>query len=97
MYVGALRIELLLREVHSLKEKRGVVKRLMAEVTKTFKVAVAEVDHQDLWQRVALGVAAVSSGAGHLNRRLHTIEQAFRERPGIEVLSVTVSHLEEAS
>ena len=94
MHVAALRVDLRLRDVHSLKEKRRIVKSVSADLMRTFNVAVAEVDHQDLWQRTTLGIAAVSSSAGHLDRVLHSVERTARSRNDAEVLSVEVEYLE---
>ena len=60
MHAAALRLDLRIRDARSLKEKRQVIKSVSAHVGRTFGVAVAEVDHQDLWNRATLGVAAVA-------------------------------------
>ena len=60
-------IELHLPDVDSLKGKRHVLKGLKQKVRARFEVAVAEVDHQDVWQRATLAVAYVSADAGHAN------------------------------
>jgi len=95
MFVAALRIELRIREAHSLKEKRHVVKSLTSQLARRFGVAVAEVDHQDLWNRATLGVAAVAPQASQLDRILHTVERHVRDRSDVELLHVAVSHLED--
>jgi uncharacterized protein len=61
MVVGILRIELRLHGVRSLKEKRGVVQKLLARCRNHYPVSCAEVEHQDLWQRAALGFAVLSA------------------------------------
>lgn len=94
MYAAAVRVELRIRGVRSLKEKRHTVKSVISDLSRTFSVSVAEVDHQNLWQRATLGIAVVSSQAGHLDRQVHTIERALRSRTDVEVLSSSVSHLE---
>jgi uncharacterized protein YlxP (DUF503 family) len=94
MYAAALRIELRVRDARSLKEKRHVVKSVSSHVARTFGVAVAEVDHQDLWNRATLGVAAVAPQASQLDRILHNVERHLRERRDVEMLAVDVSHLE---
>ena len=58
-------IELHLPAVDSLKGKRHVLKGLKERVRARFEVAVAEVDHQDTWQRTTLALACVSSDARH--------------------------------
>ncbi len=95
MHAAALRIELRIRDVHSLKEKRQVVKSITSSVARTYGVCVSEVDHQELWQRATLGVAAVAPQAGQLDRILHTVERDLRRRTDVEVLEVGVSHLED--
>ena len=70
--MSAARIALGLVELHlpdaaSLKDKRHVLKGLKEKVRAKFEVAVAEVDHQDVWQRATLAVAYVSADARHAN------------------------------
>ncbi|MGH7393156.1 MAG: DUF503 domain-containing protein [Candidatus Rokuibacteriota bacterium] len=60
-------IELHLPDVDSLKGKRHVLKGLKERVRAKFEVAVAEVDHHDIWQRATLAVACVSHDARHAN------------------------------
>ena len=94
MHVGALRLELRLRMVHSLKEKRHIVKSLASHLDQTFGVAVSEVDHQELWQRATLGVAAVAPHPSQLDRILHNVQRAVRERDDVELLSSDITYLE---
>jgi hypothetical protein len=61
MVVGVLKLKLLIPENHSLKGKRGVLKRVQARVADQFNVSVAECDDQDLWQSAVLGFAAAGS------------------------------------
>lgn len=95
MHVAALRVELRLRNVHSLKEKRHIVKSVIAHLVKTFGVAVSEVDHQDKWQRCDLGIAAVAPQAGQVDRILHTVRRALDNVDEIEVLGFGVTYLED--
>jgi uncharacterized protein YlxP (DUF503 family) len=60
-------IELHLPDVDSLKGKRHVLKGLKEKVRARFEVAVAEVDHHDMWQRATLAVACVSHDSRHAN------------------------------
>lgn len=73
-------VELHLPEVGSLKEKRHVLKGLKEKVRHRFEVSVAEVDHQDSWQRAMLAVACVSQDSRHANevvsKALNFIESA---------------------
>ncbi len=81
MIVGACRVILHLPDAHSLKEKRHVVKSIIARVHNQFNVSAAEVEDQDLWQRAVLGIAVVTNDTRHAN----------------EVLSNVVNFIENAS
>ena len=65
MVVGLLTLEIHLPYAHSLKEKRHALKKLKDRLRARFNVAVAEVDHQDTWQRATLAIAYVSADAQH--------------------------------
>ena len=88
MWVGALQFDLLLGDVHSLKEKRSLVRPLIAEVRKRFELSVAEVDHLELHRRASIGVAAVSPDRAHLVDVLDAVEQLVADRSEVELLSV---------
>jgi len=60
-------VDLHLPDVDSLKGKRHVLKGLKERVRTRFEVAVAEVDHHDVWQRATLAVACVSHDSRHAN------------------------------
>jgi uncharacterized protein YlxP (DUF503 family) len=61
MVVGVLKLSLLIPENHSLKGKRGVLKRIEARVSNQFNVSVTECGDQDLWQSAILGFGIVGS------------------------------------
>ncbi|MGW2560125.1 DUF503 domain-containing protein [Streptomyces sp. NPDC001514] len=88
MYVGTLSFDLLLGDVHSLKEKRSVVRPIVAELQRKYAVAVAEVGGQNLHRRVEIGLAAVSGDPGHLTDVLDRCERLVAGRPEVELLSV---------
>lgn len=87
MWVGSLELDLLLGDVHSLKEKRSVVRPLVAELRRRYDVSVAEVDHLDLHRRAVLGVAMVSGDRGHLTEVLDAVERSVAYHPELELLS----------
>ena len=88
MYVAALTLDVLLGDVRSLKQKRGVVRPLVAELRRRYPgVAVAETGHLDLHRRAEIGVAAVSDTAGNARQVLDECERLVAARPEIELLS----------
>jgi len=88
MWVGALEFDLLLGDVHSLKEKRSLVRPLIADLRRRFDLSVAEVDHLELHRRAGVGVAAVSPDRAHLVDVLDAVERLVAFRPEVELLSV---------
>lgn len=87
MFIGSLRIDLLLGDVHSLKEKRAVIRPVIHDIRRRFEVTVAEVGHQDLHRRAEIGVVTTAADPAHCRRVLETCERAVAQRPEIEVLS----------
>ena len=87
MWIGSLEFDLLLGDVRSLKEKRSVVRPLIAEVRKRSHLSVAEVDHLD-HRRAGIGLAAVSPDRAHLIEVLDAAERLVAYRPELELLSV---------
>ncbi len=91
MVVGVCRVELRLPGNGSLKEKRQTVKSMLARLHKEYNVGIAEVGHQDVWQRAILGIVAVSVDAdyvhGLLTRVVQTIENGHW---AVEVLDYAI-------
>jgi len=93
MRIAVLHVELHIPYSHSLKEKRMVLRRVKDRLQK-FNVAVAELEHQDLWQRAALGIVAISNTGEHCEQELaaaadeiERIEPGLVTRTEIEFLS----------
>jgi uncharacterized protein YlxP (DUF503 family) len=75
----------------SLKEKRHVVKGLTQGIRQRFNVAVAEVDHQDQWQRARLAVSAVSAQGFQLRKVMHEVERFVARQPAVEIIDHTMT------
>jgi uncharacterized protein YlxP (DUF503 family) len=87
MFAGVLEIDLLLGDVQSLKEKRSLVRPIVAEVRRKFEVSVAEAGHVELHRRALIGVAVVAADAAHCVEVLEGCERLVAARPEVEVLS----------
>ncbi|TCK25356.1 DUF503 domain-containing protein [Pseudonocardia endophytica] len=87
MFVGALECDVLLGDVRSLKQKRAVVRPVLADLRR-FEVAAAEAGHLDLHRRALLGVSCVAADAGHVTALLERCERLVAARPELELLSV---------
>jgi len=73
MPIGLLTLEIHIPDARSLKDKRQVIRSLKDRLRAHFNVAVAEMDHQDLWQRATVGVVTLSGDAHHLEQCLRAI------------------------
>jgi uncharacterized protein YlxP (DUF503 family) len=87
MYIGALECDVLLGDVRSLKQKRSVVRPVLAELRRSFEVAASEAGDQDVHRRATLGVAAVASDARHAQEVLDRCESLLAAHPELELLS----------
>lgn len=87
MYVLAVRIDLHIPRAQSLKAKRAVLRPIIDGCRHRYPVAIAEVDHQDTWQRSALGISAVSSDVSHVEEMIDEVERFVWSFPEIDVTS----------
>jgi len=87
LYVGALELDVLLGDVHSLKEKRSAVRPVIAELRRRFEVSAAEAGHLDLHRRALIGIAAVAPDAEHVRDLLDACERLVAGRPELDLLS----------
>jgi uncharacterized protein len=73
MPVGLLTLELHIPDAQSLKDKRQVLRSLKDQLRREFNVAVAELDHQDTWQRSVVGVVTISNEEKHVAEVLQKV------------------------
>ena len=73
MNVGICRIKLHISESRSLKDKRRIVKSVVSRLRNQYNISVAEVDDQDLWQLVTLGISCVSNHNQHVDEILSKV------------------------
>lgn len=87
MYVGALELDVLLGDVRSLKQKRSLVRPVIAELRRRFEVSAAEAGHLDVHRRALIGVAVVAADTEHVRRVLESCERLVAGRVELELLS----------
>src|SRR3954468_22726191 len=88
MYAAAVRFDLHIPQSRSLKVKRAAIRPIVDGLRHRFHVSVAEVDHQDQWQRAAIGVAVVAESNGHLREILDSVERFVDRASDVELLEV---------
>ena len=93
MWVGLLELDVLLGDVRSLKEKRSVVRPVVAELRRRHAVAAAEAGDADLHRRTRLGVTCVAGERAHVVEVLEACERLVAGRPELELLSARLRAL----
>lgn len=88
MHVLALELDLHVPSSQSLKDKRAAIRPLIDGIRNRYPVAVAEIDHQDKWQRAVVGVAAVSGSVGHVETLIDDVERFVWSFPEIDVVAI---------
>ena len=87
MHVGVCRVTLRLPGNQNLKGKRQVAQSIISRVRSKFNVAIAEVEDNQLWQRLTLGISCVSNNSRHANEVLSKVMQYIEEtRNDVELL-----------
>lgn len=90
MWIGFAEFDYLLGDVHSLKQKRSVIRPIISELKTRFAVAVSETEHREVHRRTGIGVAMVSADRAHVVEVLEAVERFAARRPEVELLSARV-------
>ena len=87
MPIGLLTLEIHIPDAQSLKDKRQVLRSLKDRLRARFNVAVAELDHQETWQRAQVGIVTLSDDAAHLDQSLRAVFDEAEQLLGRELVS----------
>ena len=87
MWIAWIEFDILLGDVHTLKEKRAIVRPLVAELRRRFEVSAAEVGGQSLYRRAELGAVLVTADRAHAVEVLDAVERYVAVRPELDLLS----------
>ncbi|PFA67841.1 hypothetical protein CN378_10010 [Bacillus sp. AFS015802] len=85
--------ECMIHDSHSLKEKRAVLQRIMSRLKQKFNVSVAEIGHQDVWQRTRIAIVAVASSKAASEREIEHALKFMDSFPEWERLETQVESL----
>src|SRR5580700_4197655 len=95
MPIGLLTLEIHIEDAQSLKDKRQVLRSLKDRLRARFNVAVAELDHQYLWQRSRVGVVSISGDGKHLEESLSAIAAESERVLGRDLVSQEIEYFED--
>ena len=90
MYIGVCEIKLRAVWVHSLKEKRMVVRRITERVAQKFNVSITEIADLDIHQSIIIGVAAISNSKEMLEKRLDQVIDFIENITDAEILDINI-------
>jgi uncharacterized protein YlxP (DUF503 family) len=96
MPIGLLTLEIHIADAQSLKDKRQVLRSLKDRLRAHYNVAVAELEHQELWQRSRVGVVSISGDGKHLEESMETIAAESERVLGRDLLSRQIEYLEDS-
>jgi len=94
VHAAAVRFDLHVPQSRSLKSKRAAIRPIVDGLRHRFRVSVAEVDHQDQWQRAAIAAAVVAGSDSQLRDVLAAIERFVVAAADVELLDVETAWLE---
>jgi uncharacterized protein len=92
MPVGLLTLEIQFPYAHSLKEKRAVLQKLLNRLQTRFNIAVAELDHQDVWQRATIGMVSISGSQALLESLLQQVLAEAEKILGHDVMQYSLEY-----
>jgi uncharacterized protein len=93
MVVGSARVRLYMRQSQSLKDKRQAVRSIKDRIAGMFNVSIAEVDDQDKWQSIVLGIAAVGNEGTHVKSTLQKVVDKIRANPHASLVDFQIEIL----
>jgi uncharacterized protein len=94
MPIGLLTLEIHIPDARSLKDKRQVLRSLKDRLRAHHNVAVAELEHQELWQRSRVGVVSISGDSQHLEELLEAIAAESERILGRDLVSQEIDYFE---
>ncbi|WP_404459276.1 DUF503 domain-containing protein [Oceanobacillus kapialis] len=86
-------VECMMYDGHSLKQKRSVLKRLMAKLRNSFNVAVTELDYHDLWQRTKIGIVTISNDYVHSVKVMQEVMKVIDAYSELERTETTIERM----
>jgi uncharacterized protein YlxP (DUF503 family) len=90
MHVGVATIHLEVTDALTLKDKRQVIRSLVARTRNAFNVAIAEVGDLDSHTLAIIGVAAVANDQGYVHGLLEKVVDLFEREPRALVLDYAI-------
>lgn len=88
MKILVMRVTLRASWVHSLKEKRMVVKSIVQKIKNKFNISVAEADEQDIHKTIVIGIAGVCLTSAQADSTAENIITFIEENTDAEIVDI---------
>jgi uncharacterized protein YlxP (DUF503 family) len=86
MFVAVVSVDIRIGDKNSLKGKRRILRSIIDRIKNKFNVSIAEVGHNDLWQRAMIGFSIVSNSKAHVNSSADKVLNFLHEFPDIDII-----------
>ncbi|OPJ55795.1 DUF503 domain-containing protein [Alkalithermobacter paradoxus] len=93
MIIGSCKIELMIYEVSSLKEKRHVIKSIIERLKARYNISIGEVGMNDKWQRSQIGFVCVSNSSNHANEVIDKVIDFIENDGRVEIINTEMEIL----
>lgn len=90
MYIGVCEVKLRAVWVHSLKEKRMIVRRITDRVAQKFNVSIAEIADLDVHQSIIIGIASISNSRDVVEQTLDKVVDFIESITDAEILDINI-------
>lgn len=88
MKILVIQVTLRAEWVHSLKEKRMVIKSLIQKLSNKFNISVSEVDKQDIHQILVIGIAGICASSAQADSTMENIIRFIENNTDAEIISI---------
>lgn len=88
MFIAIAKIDLLIYEAASIKDKRQVIRSILDKFKNKTSIAACEVAHHDLWQKATIGISCVSNDKGIVEKEISWAIRCLDERYEIEIIEI---------
>jgi len=89
MKILVIQVTLRAEWVHSLKEKRMLIKSLIQKLSNKFNISVSEVDKQDIHQILVIGIAGICASSAQADSTMENIIRFIENNTDAEIISIT--------
>ena len=93
MILGLMKIDLLAKSVHSLKEKRRIVSSIKDKLRNKFNISIIESDYQDVWQKIQISIALLSGSKVIAGKIFDQCEEHIFANYPVEILNIDKEYL----